>query len=385
MTPTPPISAWGHTWRIALVVTISILAWTPVIEYQAEQALWWLWLDVGLGVVSFVLMFWRRRFPVSVALVTNLVASFSMTSGGPATLTLFSLSTRRRWREILPVSVVGILAASSYLLFWDPIADTRELVFVDLALVVTIVAITVGWGMYVGSRRELLATLHDRAETAESEQAARVAQARIAERARIAREMHDVLAHRISMVTMHAGALSFRDDLSPHEIKRTAAIIEESSRLALVELREVLGVLREGAGDAEPEPPQPTAAAIPGLLEHFRGSGMNLAVDLALDTSTIPAAIGRTAYRVVQEGLTNAAKHAPRTRVEVTIAGGPAEGLLLEVTNRLPAGTRPTESLPASGLGLVGLTERAELAGGRLTRTLTADRHVLRVWLPWAS
>src|SRR5690606_18189627 len=175
----------------------------------------------------------------------------------------------------------------------------------------------------------------------------------------------------------------FRDDLSNVEVKRTASIIEESSRLALVELREVLGVLREGAGDAEPEPPQPTATGIPGLLEHFRGTGMNLVVDLAVDPVTIPSTIGRTAFRVVQEGLTNAAKHAPRTRVEVRLAGGEAEGLVIEVTNCIPAGVRTADPLPASGLGLVGLTERAELAGGRLSRSVTTDRHVLRVWLPW--
>lgn len=386
VTPTARITAWGHTWRIALVLLISLVAWSPVVEYQVEQAVWWLLLDITLGTASFVLMFWRRRFPVSVALTTNILASFSMTSGGPATLSLFSLSTRRRWREIIPVSAVTALAAVVYLLFWDPTATTtRELFLVDLALILTIIAITIGWGLYVGSRRELLATLRDRAETAESEQAARVAQARIAERARIAREMHDVLAHRISMVTMHAGALSFRDDLSNVEVKRTASIIEESSRLALVELREVLGVLREGAGDAEPEPPQPTATEIPGLLEHFRGTGMNLVVDLAVDPATIPSTIGRTAFRVVQEGLTNAAKHAPRTRVEVRLAGGEAEGLVIEVTNRIPAGVRTADPLPASGLGLVGLTERAELAGGRLSRSVTTDRHVLRVWLPWAT
>ncbi|MFS0885672.1 sensor histidine kinase [Aeromicrobium sp. 179-A 4D2 NHS] len=381
----PPISRWGHAWRIGLALMISLIAWAPLVGHQWEHARWWFWLDLALGVLSFVLVRWRRRFPVAVAVTTNVLAGFSMTSGGPATWALFSLSTRRRWREIIPVSAVGAVAGASFILFADPTQDGRELMLVDIALLATIIAITVGWGMFVGSRRELMATLRDRAETAESEQAARVARARIAERARIAREMHDVLAHRISIVTMHAGALSYRDDLSPDEVKATAATIEQSSRLALVELREVLGVLREGTGDAEPEPPQPTAAAIPDLIEHFRGTGMNLVADVSVDADAVPSAIGRTAYRVVQEGLTNAGKHAPRTRVEVHVSGGPDTGLSIEVTNRLPAGTRPAEPLPASGLGLVGLTERAELAGGWLRRLTTADRHVLRVWLPWAA
>ncbi|UUI70056.1 histidine kinase [Aeromicrobium duanguangcaii] len=383
--PAPPISRWGHTWRIALVLGISGLAWGPLAEYQWDRARWWFWLDLAVGVLSFVAIFWRRRFPVAVALTTNIAAGFFLSAGGPATISLFSLSTRRRWREILPVSAAGFASGAAFILFADPTAPSRDFILVDLALLTTIVAITVGWGMYAGSRRELLATLRDRAETAESEQAARIAQARIAERAQIAREMHDVLAHRISIVTMHAGALSYRDDLSADEVKATAATIEQSSRLALVELREVLGVLREGAGDAEPEPPQPTAAAIADLVQRFRDAGMNLVVDVSVDPASIPAPIGRTAYRVVQEGLTNAAKHAPRTRVELTMSGGPETGLTIEVTNRIPAGQRTTASPPESGLGLIGLTERAQLAGGGLHRSTTTDRHVLRVWLPWAA
>lgn len=384
MSPPPPaLSTWGHVWRTAVVLMISGLAWSPLFLWQWENARWWWWLDLGTGLVCLVLTFWRRRHPVAVALLTNAATAFSTTAGGPGTLSLFSLATRRRWREILPVTAITFVFGSSFLV-WDPTKD-NDLLLVEAALVVTILAITIGWGMYVGSRRELLTTLRDRAERAESEQAARVSQARTAERARIAREMHDVLAHRISTVTMHAGALSYREDLAPDEIRRTAAVIEESSRRALVELRAVLGVLREGDGDATPERPQPTATAIVGLMDEFRDGGMNLQARGDLDLTGVPDAVGRTAYRVVQEGLTNAAKHAPRTRVEVVLSGGPDEGLMIEVENRVPAGSRPSDHLPESGLGLVGLTERAELAGGRLTRTLTADRHVLRVWLPWAA
>lgn len=385
MTSTPPpISTWGHIWRTVLVVMISAVAWSSLFRWQWENARWWWLADVSVGLLCLIATFWRRRFPVTIALVTNVVSAFSTTAGGPATLALFSLSTRRRWREILPISLAAVLAALVFLKS-DPSADTDDLLLVNVALIGTIVAITVGWGMYVGSRRELLSTLRDRAETAESEQAARVAQARIAERARIAREMHDVLAHRISTVTMHAGALAFREDLDADEVRRTAAVIEQSSRLALIELRQVLGVLREEIGDAVPEPPQPTATAIIDLTGQFRAAGMNLQTAVNIDLGTVPQPIGRTAYRVVQEGLTNAAKHAPRTRVDVSLSGGPDDGLLIEVTNRIPAGASRSTHLPASGLGLVGLTERAELAGGRLTRSTTADRHVLRVWLPWTT
>ena len=130
--------------------------------------------------------------------------------------------------------------------------------------------------MYIGSRRELLATLRERADTAEAEQAARVAQARTAERAQIAREMHDVLAHRISLVTMHAGALTYREDLTADEMRATAAVIQENSHQAMVELREVLGLLRDGPGDSAPELPQPSAVDLPALLDEARASGMRI-------------------------------------------------------------------------------------------------------------
>lgn len=369
-------------WRTLVAVAISAVAWSALFPWQWENARWWWWLDLLVGLVCFVLVFWRRRFPVTVALVTNVASAFASTAGGPATLALFSLSTRRQWREIVPVSIATLVSAFVFVVV-DPTTD-RGLWLLNVGFVITIIGFTIGWGLYVGSRRELLATLQERAERAEAEQAARVSQARTAERARIAREMHDVLAHRISMVTMHAGALTFRVDLGAEEIRRTAGIIEQSSRLALVELREVLGVLRDDVGDGAPEPPQPTAAGIDGFVEHFRASGMNLDANLAVDLSTVPESIGRTAFRAVQEGLTNASKHAPHARVALAITGGPDDGLVIEVSNPLPAGGRAPE-LPASGLGLVGLAERAELAGGRLNHAVVAGHHVLRVWLPWIA
>ena len=207
--------------------------------------------------------------------------------------------------------------------------------------------------MYIGSRRELLARLRERAETTESEQAARLAQARTAERTRIAREMHDVLAHRISMVTTYAGALSYRDDLTPEQVRETAGIIQENSHQALVELRQVLGVLREDSGDADPERPQPSAVDLPGLVDDARESGMNIAADLG-PVDAIPDLLGRTAYRVVQEGLTNARKHAPNTLVTVGLEGGPDDGLTIAVRNPIHIGTCSTSQLRAPPHGPVG-------------------------------
>ena len=170
----------------------------------------------------------------------------------------------------------------------------------------------VAWGMFVRARRQLVLSLRDRAERAEAEQQLRVEQARQQERTRIAREMHDVLAHRISLLSLHAGALEFRPDAAPDEVARAAGVIRASAHEALEDLREVIGVLRDGSEAGEPERPQPTLADLPALVDESRaGRACACARGPARRRRGRPAGTGRSAYRIVQEGLTNARKHAP--------------------------------------------------------------------------
>jgi signal transduction histidine kinase len=378
----PELSRWSQAWRYLAVVAIGVFAWFELAQWQWEHQRWWFWTDVALGLVSLALVTRRREQPVVVAAITNALTCVSASAGGAATLALVSLATRRRWREIIPVGMIA-LGGSVALESYNPASN--ETIALTGPFIVMIVAITIGWGMYIGSRRELLATLRERAETAESEQSARVVQARTAERSRIAREMHDVLAHRISLVTMHAGALAYRSDLTPDEVRATAGVIQDTSHQAMVELREVLGILRDDPGDASPEHPQPSAQDLPALIEEARVSGMRVRTDREIDLRDVPVALGRTAYRVVQEGLTNARKHAADTLVTVDLTGGRGDGLTVEVRNPLPIGSS-VRGLPESGLGLVGLTERAALTGGRLTHHITPAREfVLRAWLPWPA
>jgi signal transduction histidine kinase len=377
----PRLSVWSHVWRYAVMLVISALAWWGLATWQWDNDRAWFAVDVALGISGFVLVAWRRRAPMAVALLLNLLSAISGSLAGPATLALASLATRRQWREIIPVGLVGLTAGLAFSRF-DPSVD-NEPWQLAVPLVAAIIGITVGWGMYIGSRRELLARLRERAETTESEQAARLAQAQTAERTRIAREMHDVLAHRISMVTMHAGALAYREDLSPEQVRETAGIIQENSHQALVELRQVLGVLREDPGDADPERPQPSAGDLTELVDDAQEAGMNVSADFG-PVDSIPDVLGRTAYRVVQEGLTNARKHAPDTLVTLSLAGGPDDGLTIAVRNPIRIGS--SLDVPSSGLGLMGLEERVALAGGRLRHEVTADREfALTVWLPWPA
>ncbi|MCW2824573.1 MAG: two-component sensor histidine kinase [Aeromicrobium sp.] len=378
----PELGRWSQAWRYLLVVAIGAFAWFALARWQWEHQRWWFWTDLGLGLLSLALVTRRRQHPVAVTTATNLLTCVSASAGGAATLSLVSLAARRRWREILPIGMVA-LGGSFALESYNPASD--ESFALTGPFILMIVAVTVGWGMYIGSRRELLATLRERAETAESEQTARVHQARSAERSRIAREMHDVLAHRISLVTMHAGALAYRTDLSPEEVRATAGVIQDNSHQAMVELREVLGLLRDDPGDASPELPQPSATDLPGLIDEARRSGMRIRTDREIHLDGVPVALGRTVYRVVQEGLTNARKHATDTLVTIDLNGDRASGLTIQVRNLLPVG-RHDRAVPTSGLGLVGLTERAELAGGRLTHHVTPAREfVLQAWLPWPA
>ncbi|WP_230487047.1 sensor histidine kinase [Nocardioides anomalus] len=208
-----------------------------------------------------------------------------------------------------------------------------------------------------------------------------MAQARANERARIAREMHDVLAHRISQVSMHAGALAFREDLTPEQVRESATVIREKAHEALTDLRGVLGVLRDGDGELTLAP-QPTYADLGRLVEEARESGLN--VQLHDDVATaddVPLAAGRTLYRIVQEGITNARKHAPGTLLSVELTGSPEDGLDVVLRNPLGFGSQT----PGAGLGLVGLSERAELRGGRLEARRDGTSFVLHGWIPWAA
>ena len=203
----------------------------------------------------------------------------------------------------------------------------------------------------------------------------RVEQARLAERERIAREMHDVLAHRLSLLAVHAGALEVRRAASTGE-RDAAGVIRRCAYDALEDLRQVIGMLREQPGE---DRPQPTLGDVPALVEQSRAAGTAVDLDLA-GGAGVPDAVGRHAYRIVQEALTNARKHAPGSPVRVAVRGRAEDGLVVEVGNALV----PGGSLPGAGAGLAGLRERVQLAGGRLEHGPTPGGEFrLRAWLPW--
>jgi signal transduction histidine kinase len=344
---------------------------------------WFIALDLLAGAVMCVALWWRRRYPVALGIAAVVAGSFSAAAGAAAALAFFSLAVHRPFRVVAPL-VVAVFATQPIYLAIFPQEDVPY--GVAFALSVLIIGMVVIWGMFVRSRRQLVVSFRDRAERAETEQQLRVEQARGQERARMAREMHDVLAHRISLLSLHAGALEFRPDASPEEVARAAGVIRASAHQALEDLRQVIGVLRDDPGGAAPERPQPTLADLPALIEESRGAGMRVASAWEVaPEAVVPEALGRTAYRIVQEGLTNARKHARGSLVDVAVSGAPGDGLVIEVRNRLPVGAAAAATtIPGTGTGIVGLLERATLAGGRLEHGRTeAGDYRLWAWLPW--
>ncbi|GAA3473998.1 sensor histidine kinase [Nonomuraea roseola] len=216
------------------------------------------------------------------------------------------------------------------------------------------------FGLWVRARRDVLAAAKERAERLEREQVMRADQARAQERARIAREMHDVVAHRVSLMVMHAGALEV--GTSDSRTAQAAALIGDIGREALTNLRDVLGVLRSPALPA-PRAPQPTLADLDGLLDQSRTLGIALTRHDEGEARSLGPTVERTAYRVVQEALTNVHKHAGETSADVSIRFLPSS-LEVVVANDPPV--RQAAPLPESGWGLVGLRERVELVGGTL-------------------
>jgi signal transduction histidine kinase len=339
----------------------------------------WVFVLVVVGIASAVALWWRRGHPVAVTLISLACAAVT---GIPAALTvaLFTLAIRRRDRVLWAITGLCFVVDVIRTAFTD---DQMNLVSIILTSTLYFAAV-LAFGAYVGARRDLVTSLRERAETAEAERELRADQARLGERHRIAQEMHDVLAHKVSLIALHAGALEVNAGAGPEQVERTAALVRTTAREALDDLRRVLGVLRtDDSSDGSDLAPAPGIAEIGRLVEASRVAGVE--VDLRCEiTGTPPAVLGRTAYRIVQESLTNVHKHARAASTVVLLSGAEGAGLDVEVRNQLPVSAATL--LPGSGMGLVGLSERVELVGGDLEWGRARDGGWrVQAHLPWAA
>jgi signal transduction histidine kinase len=335
--------------------------------------------DQLIGAVACAAVWLRRRWPLGLAVATLPVGLVSDTAGGACVIALFTLAVHRPFRYVAWVGGANMVLIPLY--FWMR-PDPELLYLTSVLIFVLLTAVVIALGLVVRSKRQLMLSFRDRARRVETEARLRAEQAQRLAREAIAREMHDVLAHRLTLLSVHAGALEFRPDAPQEEVARAAGVIRESAHEALQDLREIIGVLRAGDHD-DTGRPQPTLAALDALVAESREADMKVTLDLRVtDPGAVPASVGRTAYRIAQEALTNARKHAPGTEVTVTVEGAPGEGLTISVRNPAPEGE--VTPVPGSGQGLIGLTERATLTGGRLEHGPEGDGGFgVRAWLPW--
>ncbi len=396
-TPLQPVPlgrrVWAQSWRVVVAALAGLIAF-GVVWPELDTDGWsdarlglGLLTDLGAGLVALVLYCFRHRSPLLVTLLVIAMSTVSTIAAGAGVLALVSLAVRRRPVEIA-VGTVAMLVTGlvgDALVFPNGNVPMWQTILVSVIFLALVVAV----GVAIGQRRALVQSLRERAALLERDQQLREDRAREQERAHLAREMHDVLGHRLSLVALHAGALEYRGrSLSPDETVEAAGVVRAEAHAALTELRDVLGVLREpgdGAALAGAAPPQPTLRDLPALLDEARSSGARVSSAVDERVADAPDAVGRHAYRVVQEALTNARRHAPGQPVSVAVdvLGGPA--LRVRVSNPT-TGLVPDDDDRAAGHGLRGLAERARLVGGTFSAGRGADgTHVVEAVLPWAA
>ncbi|GAA0555278.1 histidine kinase [Paractinoplanes ferrugineus] len=346
------------------------------------------------------LVLFRRTHPVALTLILipcGIVLGMPM---GATPIALFAVALHRPARVAIALAGMhAALTAGVYGLVLGPTGTYAEVVVFLVLLHVSGVAVA----MVIRSRRQLVASWAERVRQAEEGQRLRVEQARHAEREQLAREMHDVLAHRISLLAVHAGALSVSRDASAEE-KQAAGVIRQCAHDALEDLRSLLGMLRGPVVDR----PLPTLGDVPALVERSREAGADVSLSLTggdddaddmSDEIEVPDQIGRHAYRIVQEALTNALKHAPGAPVRVRLDVRHMQGLSVQVINdlgwhrqpaqwpeRVGAGPEMVPGIPGAGAGLVGLRERVQLVGGRFEHGPTPEGEFdVKAWLPWRA
>lgn len=402
--------------------TLDGMTGTGDVEGRAGPPLWWgrrrdAGVDLALGGVSAVECAWegvffageagvptavgvlfgllvgavlvvRRRWPIGVVLVGIAVAPAAM-GFLLGVVGLYTLASSEVPRRIIATLASMSLAATFVVMYLrtrgDVEADPTLVVVLSVFVAVALTVPPVLFGLYIGARRRLMESLQERADSLERELSLladraeeRAEWARTEERTRIAREMHDVVAHRVSLMVVHAAALEAVAAKDPARAAKNAALVGDMGRQALTELREMLGVLRAAkpaavavAAAAAVAPvglvgvadDGPSLDELEALVGQSRAAGMAVEVVVQGEGDRYAAEVEQTAYRVVQEALTNCHKHAPGARVTVRLAHRDGE-VAMQVENGPCDGNSAEPGLPSGGNGLVGMRERVLGLGG---------------------
>jgi signal transduction histidine kinase len=353
-----------------------------------------LWGALLLGTVEFGSLAWRRVAPELVLGLTTFATVLALAgpryplTGVGAAVAAYTVGAHRpNLRAVAAAAVAaavhavgGVIAGAAgagsgfVVTYLDvPLDDVRAVVLASLASF----GVPTLLGAFTGARRELVVELRDRVSRAELDRDAAAQRAVSEERARIARELHDVAAHDLSAIVVQAGAadrLVGRDDAAA---RRTLSAIRAQGRETLAAMRAIVGILRED--DGEGRAPQPRLGDIDRLVVAARASGTTIAVDRSLDaTARYGPAVELAAFRVAQEALTNARQHAPGAPVELVVRGDERQ-LQVRVTNPVIAGHRSDDR---GGHGLLGMEERVHQVAGQLRAGPEAGAWVIEARLP---
>lgn len=402
-----PPGAAPPTWRTGASVRAPLLAGVAAIAALTVLTAWGaldqraavpgylgpgglLALDVAVAVAALALLpgLWSRH-SVRVVVALSLLAALSPVATPAATTGTLHVARWFPLRTAVLVASVGV-GAHAVQALWRPVALPLGW---WLLCVVAVHAALLGWGAFWQARAQVLRDLRERARRAEDDRSRDLAEARSAERNRIAAEMHDALGHRLSLLAATAGAVEFRPDAPPEQLATAAGRVRTGAAEALEDLRRLVRLLRDGSDRLAPPP---ALTDIRGLVDAARSVGSAVDLDVRDDRprgdqprdgrpqddrrsdAEPPPTVAAAAYRVVQEGLTNARRHAPGAAVRVIVATAPGE---VHVTVADDGAPRPDRGLP--GTGLVGLRERVELLDGTLTAGRSPDGFTLEARIPW--
>ena len=373
-------------WFDALVVIAAIAGALELVlrpdEPDAPSTPLALALIVEMGLTLLLLA--RRRFPFAAPAAMFVgAAAVSFWDGRLVTFTLSSFLTavaacfllgliedRRQALTGLAIALAGV-----FIVFWnDPDRISGDLVFVPIFFTI-VWLFAFGLGRKLGQAREA----EERARRLELQREAEARAAVAEERARIARELHDVVGHAVSVMTVQASGV--RRLLKPDQEREREAleIVEQTGREALAEMRRLVGVLRRPE-EAPALAPQPSLKHLDRLIEQAREGGLPVEVEVEGEPTELPAGVDLTAYRLVQEALTNAIKHANATRAEVVVRYGPG---VVELLVRDDGRGVSDGTASSGGHGLVGMRERVAVYGGELeTGPRPSGGYELRARLP---
>ena len=340
---------------VAALVGIPVIVSATANGAQQDRTL----LGLLVAMATILPLLFRRRWPfaalaavLAVAVTSPIDAQFAF----PLAALLYTIGSSRSWEATVAAAASVVAAGLAYQLAGGPDLSTGDLVGTGL-----LCAVTGGTGLYVGSRRASFDALSEHAERLDRERELLAQRAVAEERLRIAQELHDVVAHNVSLIVVQAQALgaTVRDD----RVAEATDGIADLGRQAMAEMHRTLKLLRAGDDEAAGRAPQPGLADLEGLIERSRSAGLPLEVAVEGASRPLSPAVDLSAYRILQEALTNVFKHAGRVPTAVTL-GYRAEALELTVTDM---GSARLGAVAPGGHGLVGMRERAALFGGTLT------------------